>query len=47
MGNTQNDYISSVNLNAESNFLCLVLDVINDQSHALARGFTVYLCIER
>lgn len=33
MRDTKNDYINSVNLNADSDFPYLVLDVINDQSY--------------
>lgn len=38
---SQNDYINSVNLNAESDFPYLVLDVINDQSYPRNPGFQV------
>lgn len=41
MENTQNDYINSVNLNADSDFPYLVLDVINDQSYPRNPGFQV------
>lgn len=39
MKNLRNNYINSVNLNAESNFPYLVLDVINDQSYPRNPGF--------
>lgn len=41
MKNAQNDYINSVNLNADSDFPYLVLDVINDQSYPRNPGFQV------
>ncbi len=41
MENTQNDYINSVNLNTDSNFPYLVLDVINNQSYPRNSGFQV------
>lgn len=41
MENTQNDYINSINLNADSDFPYLVLDVINDQSYPRNPGFQV------
>lgn len=41
MENTQNDYINSVNLNADSDFPYLVLDVINNQSYPRNPGFQV------
>lgn len=41
MGNSQSNYINSVNLNAKSNFPYLVLDVINDQSYPRNPGFQV------
>ena len=41
MKNLRNNYINSVNLNAESNFPYLVLDVINDQSYPRNPGFQV------
>ena len=41
MKNTQNDYINSVNLNANLDFPYLVLNVINDQSYPRNPGFQV------
>lgn len=41
MKNPRNDYINSVNLNAELNFPYLVLDVINDQSYPRNPGFQI------
>lgn len=41
MKNAQNDYINSINLNADSDFPYLVLDVINDQSYPRNPGFQV------
>lgn len=41
MRDTKNDYINSVNLNADSDFPYLVLDVINDQSYPRNPGFQV------
>jgi len=41
MKDVKDDYINSVNLNAESDFPYLVLDVINDQSYPRNPGFQV------
>ena len=41
MKNTQKDYINSVNLNADSDFPYLVLDVWGDQSYPRNPGFQV------
>lgn len=41
MRDTKNDYVNSVNLNADSDFPYLVLDVINDQSYPRNPGFQV------
>mgnify|MGYP005768700697 CR=1 FL=1 len=41
MENIKRNYINSVNLNAESDFPYLVLDVINDQSYPRNPGFQV------
>ena len=41
MKDAKNDYINSVNLNADSDFPYLVLDVINDQSYPRNPGFHV------
>lgn len=41
MRDAKNDYINSVNLNADSDFPYLVLDVINDQSYPRNPGFQV------
>lgn len=41
MKDAKNDYINSVNLNADSDFPYLVLDVINDQSYPRNPGFQV------
>ena len=41
MKSEQNNYINSVNLNADSDFPYLVLDVINDQSYPRNPGFQV------
>lgn len=41
MKNKQNDYINSVNLNADSDFPYLVLDVINNRSYPRNPGFQV------
>ena len=41
MKSERNNYINSVNLNADSDFPYLVLDVINDQSYPRNPGFQV------
>ena len=41
MENIQTDYLNSINLNADSDFPYLVLDVINDQSYPRNPGFQV------
>ena len=41
MKNEQNNYINSVNLNADSDFPYLVLDVVGDQSYPRNPGFQV------
>lgn len=41
MKDAKSDYINSVNLNADSDFPYLVLDVINDQSYPRNPGFQV------
>ena len=41
MKSAQNNYINSINLNADSDFPYLVLDVINDQSYPRNPGFQV------
>ncbi len=41
MKKPQNSYVNSVNLNTDSNFPYLVLDVINDQSYPRNPGFQV------
>lgn len=41
MKSEQSNYINSVNLNADSDFPYLVLDVINDQSYPRNPGFQV------
>lgn len=41
MKNERNNYINSVNLNADSDFPYLVLDVVGDQSYPRNPGFQV------
>lgn len=41
MENEKNNYINSVNLNADSNFPYLVLNVVNDESYPRNPGFHV------
>lgn len=46
MKSERNNYINSVNLNADSDFPYLMLDVVGDQSYPRNPGFQVMHCHE-